>query len=599
MFADARAYLRDLRVVWRSAPIAAAISGILVVLQAVQANAFTIVSGLLVGSIPGAIAHGLTSSDGSRMLILLAVAAVVQGLQMIVFAPLQQFLMVFMEQGLTAETGRHLMETGLGPGGLAHLENPTYQDRAAMATGEGLRAPRMTSAYMVVMALSWLTQIGAAIILFRYIWWAPLVLAAAVYVERRWSRADVTLHFDQAVGNVQDLRRAAYYRDLALEPSAAKEIRAFGLGSFLVERMIGHSRRAFAAVWRRRGESSRLLVIATLVMIFAHLVVYGAVAWEGVRGLLGLGAMAICAQAIQGTMNFGAMWGEMRWRFSSQALQASQALAAAVPDEARISGSLDADGLPRRAIRFEAVRFGYPGATGQVFSSLDLDIQAGSSTAIVGRNGVGKTTLIKLLARLYQPQGGRITVDGLDLAQIAPAAWRSRLAVVFQDFVRYELPIRDNVGFGALGLADDQRALETAVRRAGAAGLIESLPRGWETVLSPGYSGGVDLSGGQWQRVALARAMLAAERGGVLVLDEPTASLDVRAEAELFDSFLELTRGLTTILITHRFSSVRHADRIVVMEHGQVIEAGSHDQLMSAGGTYAEMFRLQAMRFQE
>lgn len=598
MFADFHAYLRDLRVVWRTSPVAAAGSAILVVLQSAQSNVFTVLSGLLVGSIPGAVTHGLRSASGSQMLILLALVTAVQGLQMIVFAPLQQFLMVFMEQGLTADIGRQLMETGLGPGGLAHLESPTYRDRAAMATGEGLRAPRMTSAYMAVIALAWLTQIGAAIILFRYIWWAPFVLAAAVYVQRRWSRADVALHFDQAVGNVQDLRRAAYYRDLALEPGAAKEIRAFGLGSFLVERMVGHSRQAFAAVWRRRGETSRLLVIATLVMIAAHVVVYGAVAWEAVHGILGLGAMAICAQAIQGTMNFGGMWSEMRWRFSSRALQASQDLAAAVPDEARISGSLHAEGLPRRAIRFEAVRFGYPGAAGEVFSSLNLDIEAGSSTAIVGRNGVGKTTLIKLLARLYQPQGGRITVDGLDLAEIAPAAWRSRLAVVFQDFVRYELPVSDNIGFGALDRAGDPEALETAARQAGAAEFIDSLPRGWDAVLSPGYTGGVDLSGGQWQRIALARALLAAQRGGVLVLDEPTASLDVRAEAELFDRFMELTRGLTTILITHRFSSVRHADRIVVVERGEVIEAGTHDELIGAGGTYSEMFRLQAMRFQ-
>jgi len=188
-------------------------------------------------------------------------------------------------------------------------------------------------------------------------------------------------------------------------------------------------------------------------------------------------------------------------------------------------------------------------------------------------------------------------VDGIDLSRISPGAWRSRIAVVFQDFTRYEMSARDNIGFGALDLAGDQRALEDAARRAGALDLVEALPRGWDTVLSRAYAGGRDLSGGQWQRIALARALLAVRHGGVLVLDEPTASLDVRAEAEIFDHFLDLTRGLTTILISHRFSTVRHADRIVVLEGGRVLEDGAHDELVQAGGRYAEMFQMQASRF--
>jgi ATP-binding cassette subfamily B protein len=208
---------------------------------------------------------------------------------------------------------------------------------------------------------------------------------------------------------------------------------------------------------------------------------------------------------------------------------------------------------------------------------------------------VGKSTLIKLLCGLYEPDGGRILVGGHP-----PVTARGRIAVIFQDFVRYRLPLRENVGFGSLGRMQDTAELEVALRDAGAGELLARLPRGWDTVLSKEFEGGVDLSGGQWQRIALARALAAVRGGaGMLILDEPTASLDVRAETELFERFLELTKDVTTILVSHRLSSVRRADRIVVVADGRVAEDGTHDELMRLGGRYAEMFTLQAERFAE
>ena len=201
---------------------------------------------------------------------------------------------------------------------------------------------------------------------------------------------------------------------------------------------------------------------------------------------------------------------------------------------------------------------------------MDLVIPAGRSTAIVGLNGAGKTTLVKLLTGLHDPTRGRISVDGIDLSTVDAAVWQRRVAVVFQDFVRYPATAADNVGFGAVEHLGDLEATGAAARRAGAAGIVESLPRGWDTVLSRQYEGGVDLSGGQWQRIALARALMAVAHGArVLALDEPTAWLDVRGEAEFFANFLELTAGLTTVIISHRFSTVRRADRICVLEHGR------------------------------
>lgn len=261
-------------------------------------------------------------------------------------------------------------------------------------------------------------------------------------------------------------------------------------------------------------------------------------------------------------------------------------------------------------ISFADVRFGYPGRQTTVFDGLDLDLAAGASTAIVGLNGAGKTTLVKLLTGLCRPQRGRVLVDGRDLTEVDLDAWRRSVAVIFQDFVHYELSLRDNVTFGAIESVDElgtaapangsdvDERVHAALHSAGAAGIVERLPAGLDTVLSRRFPGGVDLSGGQWQRVALARALFATGAGAqVLVLDEPTAHLDVRAEADLFDRFLELTAGLTTVLISHRFSTVRRADRIVVLEAGRVIEDGSHDELVALGGRYATMFALQAGRY--
>jgi ATP-binding cassette, subfamily B, bacterial len=253
-------------------------------------------------------------------------------------------------------------------------------------------------------------------------------------------------------------------------------------------------------------------------------------------------------------------------------------------------GTRSANGMPAHEIRFRDVTFAYPGGA-PVLEHFDLTVPAGSSLAIVGQNGAGKTTLAKLLCRLYDPQAGGIEIDGVSLRDLSIESWRHRVTAVFQDFTRFELPLRDNVA--PAGAPDDvvRRALELA----GAANLAEL-----ETVMARGYAGGTDLSGGQWQRVALARALAAVQLGaGLVLLDEPTAQLDVRGEAEIFERILNATRQRTTILISHRFSTVRHADRICVLEHGRVIELGTHDELMAKSGRYRTMFDLQAQRFGE
>jgi ATP-binding cassette subfamily B protein len=333
--------------------------------------------------------------------------------------------------------------------------------------------------------------------------------------------------------------------------------------------------------------------------LLANGLVLGLLGWDGASGAISLGALVVYLRAVAGLgvlATLGAANNVIAQGFAAvPSILELERLTQPVPGPPLAKTPAQA---PEREIRFDRVSFTYAGAKTPVLQAFDLTIPAGTSMALVGPNGAGKTTLVKLLARLYDPTEGAVRIDGVDLRTIDPCDWQRRIAAIFQDFLRYGLPARDNVGFGGVAIAADQQALERAAAKAGILDRIEALPAGWDTPLSRHFTGGADLSGGEWQRVALARALFAVEAGArVLILDEPTANLDVRAEAELYDRFLDLTKGLTTLLISHRFSTVRRADCICVLEGGAVVELGSHEALMAKGGRYAEMFALQSSRF--
>ena len=438
----------------------------------------------------------------------------------------------------------------------------------------------------------------------------PAALAALVFIA--WQRSLLRRHYAKSIatamtGSTGDGRAASYWSEIVGTPLGAKELRVFGFKDWAIERFFRHG--------------SIPVTELSNVLIGAYPLHWAVFALNGLSGLVpflllarlavdgGLGPAELAA-ALGGVVAVSRVLGAMGWEaFSIEAsipqLGALHQLDAFHAEE-RAAAAARPPAPPARhpdhvpTIRFEGVSFTYPGSDRPVLDSLDLELRAGESVALVGENGAGKTTLLKLLAGFYVPSAGRILVDDRDLADIDPATWRRQLSVIFQEFVRFELSAFENVALADLGHPDARAHADAAAAAAGADELIAGFPAGWDTTLSRAFSGGVELSGGQWQRIALARAMYGARVGArILILDEPTASLDVHAEVALFDQLLTHADGCTAIVVSHRFSTVRRADRIVVLADGRVAEDGDHATLHARGGRYATLYDLQAQRFRE
>ncbi len=487
-----------------------------------------------------------------------------------------------------------LATTCVAPPGLGHLEDHELAADLTVARDFdlGMTGPPLAISldFIAVGLVELIGGLAAAVLLAGFRWWAPIVLAGG-WLSTHWLLRESGVWKDRNTEEVRAAQRDSDYAyRLAVDPPAAKELRLFGLAGWVIERFTARRTRLHELQYRATKLRERPVLLSLLIVVVANALVFWALV--DAAGSLGLGRVVVFAQAAVGTSMIA--FGGLNWALDGAAapvaavlrLDATMAAAGALPEA---TDPVPVEAHPAKEVRFRDVTFAYPSGGDPILEHFDLTIPAGSSLAIVGRNGAGKTTLAKLLCRLYDPQSGAIEVDGVDLRRLQLAGWRSRVTAVFQDFTRFELSLRENVA--PAGAPDD--AVRAALAGAGAADLA-----GLDTVLARGYAGGTDLSGGQWQRVALARALCAVGLGaGVVLLDEPTAQLDVRGEAEIFDRILAATRGRTTILISHRFSTVRHADRICVVEHGRVVELGSHDELIALGGRYREMFDLQARPF--
>jgi ATP-binding cassette subfamily B protein len=576
-----------------------------VVAEAVLPNLTLIAMGRATGRIPAAARDGLDSAAGHSLLVALAIAGVCYGLSL-VRGPAQDALSAVVQARMVVTLQRRLVTAVSTPTGIAHLEDAETLDRLANAQGQLMNAaPADAPMTIAAQVGGWLSGAMACVVLATFRWWLGLALFAAWVAVRHPLGQLIRTRVGSFRAAGEPLRRAWYLFALATRPAAAKEARVFGLGGWLAAGHRTHFISGLTPTWHEiRRQGRRVAAVGTGVFaVFA--LGAGTLGWTAYHREIGLGTLAVMLTMLPSSMALGTVsMTDFQLEMMLTALPDLDALTEAlVPaadpgDAASTEGTVDPAGMPRHAVVFENIGFRYPGGESDVFSDLDLTLHAGESTALVGVNGAGKTTLVTLLARLRDPGRGRILVDGVPLNDLQAREWQKQIAVVYQDYTRYPLTAEENVALNILGGPVDTDALHQAAERAGAADLVEGLPDGWHTILSPQYEGGTDLSGGQWQRIALARALYAIARGAtVLILDEPTAQLDVRAEAAFYDRFLEITQGVTSIVISHRFSTVRRANRIAVLDGGRITELGSHSELLAHQGTYAELFTTQAAAF--
>lgn len=482
---------------------------------------------------------------------------------------------------------------------LRHFEDPEFYDRLTRARREASVRPLSIVSRSFQILQSVVSLLGYAALLLRFSGWAVFALLAAAIpatvAEMRFS----TQAFRLRNWRSPESRKLIYLEYVLANDEHAKEVKLFQLGPLFLGRYRAIGETFFREDRQLAVRSARWAYLLSLLATGTFYACYVVIALRAARGGLSLGDMTLAMvafrqgqQSFQGLLGaFGGMYEDNLYMSNLfgflEAASAPPVLARAA-DEA--PGRVVRD---ERGIRFEDVGFRYPGRDEWALRHIDVFIPAGQSLALVGQNGAGKTTFIKLLTRLYEPTEGRVLLDGKDLRGWDEAALRRRVGVVFQDFAQYQLTAGENVGLGSVDHMEEAPQIERAVTKGGAEEVVAKLKEGLATPLGRWFRDGVELSGGQWQKIALARAFMR-EEADILVLDEPTAALDAEAEHAVFERFRELTQGKTSILISHRFPTVRMADRILVVERGQVVEEGTHDALVAKGGRYAELFALQA-----
>lgn len=480
---------------------------------------------------------------------------------------------------------------------LDYYESPRYYDTLHRAQREAPTRPLRIVNGLAQIVQNGISLLAISALLLAFHWIIAVILFAAVLigtaVQLRYSRKRYRWQQEQSPAE----RQASYLQMMLTHSSYAKEIRLFDLGALFMGRFREVRRKlreGKIALARRQSLAQAGAQTASLASLYG---LYAYLAYQALSGTITLGDLAMYAQAFQ------------RVQGAFQGILGS--LASLAEDNLFLSNLFEFLDLKRtvaepesprpvprpmqRGLVLDHVSFRYPGGARTVLEDVSLVLRPGETIALVGANGSGKTTLVKLLCRLYDPTGGAITLDGVDLRQFDTKALRREIAVLFQDYARYHLSAGENIGLGNTAISPDRDRIAEAARRSGADEVIRRLPHGYDTMLGKWFADGEELSVGEWQKVALARAFM--RDAQILVLDEPTSSMDAKAEYEVFQRFRQLVEGRTSVLISHRFSTVRMADRIFVLEQGRILEGGTHDELVRAGGTYARLFDMQAQHY--
>jgi ATP-binding cassette subfamily B protein len=480
---------------------------------------------------------------------------------------------------------------------LEYYESARYYDTLHRAQREASSRPISIVNGLAKIGQNSISLLAIAGLLLSFHWIVAAILFAAVI-----SGTAVRLRYSGSMyrwqrGQTSTERQAGYLNWMLTDSGHAKEIRLFNLGPLFIRRFRDvrrKLRRGRLAIMRRRS------IADFMAQTFATAAIYGSyayVSYQAMWGQITLGDLVMYYQAFQRVQGFfQGILGSLARLYEDNLFLSN--LYEFLDLKRTVSEPLHATPVPQpmqSGIVVNHVNFQYPEGTRKVLEDVSLTIRPGEVVALVGENGSGKTTLIKLLCRLYDPTGGAITIDGIDLRRFETKALRNEIAIIFQDYAHYHLTARENIWFGNIALAPDHERVIAASRRSGADDVIRTLPHGYDTILGKRFEAGEELSIGEWQKVALARAFM--RDAQIIVLDEPTSSMDAKAEYEAFQNFHQLVSGRTAILISHRFSTVRMADRIYVMQHGNIIEGGSHEELLRLGGTYARLFEMQALHY--
>jgi len=600
--ASATHSLRALGLVWRSAPGGVVALAALTVVAAALAPAVAWVGKLIIDAIVAA--HAAPPGPARAAALARAVRFVALELGAVTATAGCERLLGLVRQLVGLRLGIDLNVQILQKAeklSLRHFEDADFYDKLTRARREASSRPLSLIQSNFQVIRHGLTLVGYVALLIRFSGWMALaVLIASVpafVAEARFSGAAFRLRNWRS----PDSRRLTYLEYVLGNDEHAKEVKLFGLAPLLLGRYRRLAESFFAddrrLAVRRMVWGYVLSLLSTVVFYGCYALIVGAT----VRGRLSLGDMTLYLVAFrQGQQSFQTVLSALGGMYEDTLYMANLFEYFAIPTaERKAAGPVAPVGIVRaeEGIRFEGVGFKYPGGAGQeekwALREVDVFVPKGQSLALVGENGAGKTTFIKLLAGLYDPTEGRVLLDGRDVRAWDERELRARIGVIFQDFNEYQLAVRENVAFGSVDHRDDELRVGRAVEQGGAKELVASLAGGLDAQLGRWFAGGVELSGGQWQKVALARAFMR-EEADILILDEPTAALDAEAEHAVFQRFRALAAGRTTILISHRFPTVRMADRILVLEAGRVIEDGTHAELLAAGRRYAHLFGLQA-----